>query len=287
MAQQINITSTNVVGRCENKCSYNIMNYSALSNLTLSHQQGVLVITQPNSTSSALFNQMPYTFTGMMIVAPSVYLFNGAVAPAMLSIYHQSNNQNLFVFIPIKSSSSRDLNPANTAIEQIIDAAAGYAPQVNETTTQGLPVFSLKDLIPREPFYVYLNNQIVFGINSAIVISDDALTTLTSLVTANAIATVNEPVQLYLSLAPPSTRSSNSDDDNIYIDCQPTDQSDEEQQVQQPPSSRELGKLTWKILINNQLLIAIVSVVIFVLLLRSLDTIVRMASLLLASRTHG
>lgn len=274
-----NISQSAIAGTCDNKCSYLIGNYLPIDSVTCLHTQQALNVNCLSEVSYGIFNQQKFTVAAIQLHISSYFTYNGAKAPAEFMIVHQgaNPNQRLFVFIPIQYSSSPPTLVSSDIVENWIQSVSTYAPQVNETTNQGIDTFNVIDLIPKSSFY-YIDIQngsaiIIFNINDAIIISQDSFTTLGNLVTQNPMTFSPDPnlKLFYNSNGVQLSTSLSLGSNDIYIDCQPTDASEEEVGIESKNSPNEI-KFSLKELQNSPFIIGFVSIVVFIIVLYGLNS---------------
>jgi len=227
--QNINISSNNVQGKCDLKCSYNFK-YPE-TNVTAKNNGSMIALTSDNtSTSPVTYNNQKYNVSNILIVSPSIHVFNNSPAAAEFIIEHTpvTTGEQLYVGIPIISSS--ESSDASNFITQIIESVSNSAPAQGETTNINISGFSLDNIVPKKPFFSYTapgNNSgdwIVFPILNAIPISSSILTTLGKIIKPFPLPTPGNG--LFFNSTGPN--ASDGMGDGIYISCQPTGSSEEE-----------------------------------------------------------
>ncbi len=225
----INISKQNISGKCDLKCAYNFK-YSE-SNLTAKNN-GVNIALTPDTEKvpPVTYNNQKYNVSEIIILSPSIHIFNGATVAAEIMIEHtpvQGGSQ-LNVCIPIISSS--DSSTASNLITEVIQGVSSNAPAANETTNLSINGFTLQDIVPSKPFYSYTDSNnydyIVFDITNAIGLSSSTITTLQQIITPFPIPTPGG--QLFFNSSGPNTTKIG---EGIYISCQPTGSSEEETAV--------------------------------------------------------
>jgi hypothetical protein len=205
-----------------------------MSSLTSQNTSAFIKVTPVNTDSFGVFNSKNYTVDNIMISLPSSLYYNGNSASAEISIVHKSLDSSMFmIIIPISviENTITSFNPQSQQIvENIIYATATYAPQVNETTSQGINAFSIKDLIPKTSFYFFTldsyMNVVTFELSSSIQIKKDIYNLLSTIVKPKSPLTVSTTIPVFKNSVG-ATLNKNSTSNEIYIDCQPTDQSNE------------------------------------------------------------
>jgi len=244
--QSINISPKNVEGKCDVKCSYQFK-YPETS-LTAKNNGIFISLTCDNSTNpSVVYNFEKYNVAKILIVSPSVHLFNNETANAEILIEHNPvlGGSKLFVCIPIKESSNT--TTASSLITEIINDVSTNAPSEGETTTINISDFTLENVVPKKPFFSYtgidINNSdaefVVFGLIESIPLSSDTLTSLSQIIKAFPIKTPGN--SLFFNSSGPNSKP----DDGIYISCNPTGSSTEETDVSysKNSSNNNLGAL--------------------------------------------
>ena len=229
-SQNINISSQNVQGYCDLKCSYNF-NYKE-SNSTATNNGVMISLTyDTTNTPPVLYNKQKYNVTGMYISCPSIHYFNNTQAAGELIINHSpvSSGPNLSIGIPFITSSESSV--ATNVITEIIETVSASAPADGESVTLNIADFTLQTIVPKKPYFTYTStsdgtNWIVFNILNAIPLSTNVMTTLQQIIQPYDITTPGDTL-FYNSTGPNSVDVG----DGIYISCQPTGSSEEETKV--------------------------------------------------------
>ena len=221
--QNINISKQNISGKCDLKCTYNFK-YTE-TNLT-AQNFGSLIILKPDSSKipPVTYNQQKYNVASILLISPSVHIFNGSTCAAELWIEHTSvqGGSNLLVSIPIIASS--DSSTASNLITEVIQGVSSNAPANGETTNLNISGFTLQSIVPNKPFYSYTSNNadiIVFDITNAIGLSSSTITTLQKIIKPFPIPTPGD--KLFFNSSGPNTTKVG---EGIYISCKPTGSSE-------------------------------------------------------------
>lgn len=270
----VNVSATSISGNCDQKCVLEIDKYTIMPNITCQNMVGFIQIMPANPTAYCIFNKQKFQLTVLEIARPSRFLYNGAQASAEIVLAHKELDLDgtLEIIIPITAitNSLTSLTPqAQQIVEDLINATVTYAPQQNDTTINVTP-FSAKDLIPKAPFYFFTltpnsnNNVITFGMNSCIQISDDVMTKLSTLLSPSPAMALQTTVQIFANSHGPIVAQKPTSND-IYIDCQPTDHSDETVGIEGKHSM--VGDISFKTLANMPAVIIAVSLIIFFIVL--------------------
>ena len=236
--ENINISSTNVKGKCDMKCSY-AFKYSESS--STAKNNGVLINLTYDSTSvpPVVYNSEKYIVENVTIVSPSIHTFNNVSMPGEIIISHTPQNGGIPLKVCIPFTSSSDSSSASQIITDIINKVASNAPSEGDSTNLNMN-FSLQQIVPRKPFFVYTGEYsggnadwIVYGELEAIPLSSTTITTLQQIIQAFPIATPGGDL-FYNSKGPISGLQLG---DGIYISCQPTGSSEEETSVEYDKNS--------------------------------------------------
>ena len=238
----MNISSQNLTGFCDYKCSYAI-NYSN-STSSLTNMGQYMRITYENTTQNQMmYNSGTYSIESISVYSPSLHLYNGVATDGEICIIHTPNDVGknvLQVCIPLSTTtlSGQATDGANIISNWVSACSSGAAAQ-NESTNQGINIFTLNSLVPISQFYSYtgVNNDnsqtqdfVAYGIEEAIYISVETLATLTQMITVPATIIFAGGSDLFLNKTGTSTNTQG--DGQLYIECQPTDESDDTVNVQ-------------------------------------------------------
>jgi hypothetical protein len=235
--QNINIAASNVVGKCDLKCSYNFK-YSE-SNSTAKNNGVMISLTYDSaSVPQVIYNQQKYNVGTISIVSPSIHMFNNDFLPGEIIIEHipVKGGNTLKACIPFTSSS--ESSAASQLITEVISLVASNAPSEGDSTNLNISNFNLQSIVPRKPFFTYIQDTtdwIVFGQLDAIPLSSSTISTLQKIITPYKIDTPGGDLY-YNSKGPISGLQIGN---GIYISCQPTGSSKEETAVEynKTPSS--------------------------------------------------
>jgi len=230
-SQNINISSQNVKGYCDLKCSYDFKYPD--SNSTATNNGIMISLTYENvSGNHVLYNQEKYNVSSINIYCPSIHYFkDGSQAPGEIVIHHTpiKGGNNLSVGIPFIEST--EINSATNTITDIIETVAASAPSEGDSVNLNISDFTLQNVVPKKPYFTYKSNTdntqwIVFGLFDAIPLNKTTLGTLSQLINPFNIATTGGDL-FYNSKGPNLVGAG----EGIYISCQPTGSSDEETTV--------------------------------------------------------
>jgi hypothetical protein len=150
----INISESDSIGTCTDKCNYHI-NYKS-SSVPISNQGTYLKIKYDNTDPPVKFNTDSYKVNEIRIYSPSLHTYNGAKLGGEMVIIHTpvvGGNQ-LFVCIPIRLG-----QPSNTGseiISTIIQASSLLIPTDKDSKTlDSIKNFNLNMIIPKKTYYYY------------------------------------------------------------------------------------------------------------------------------------
>lgn len=237
----INIDNTKDIQNCDFKCKFQY--HYGLSSTTIVNEGEYLSIAYDsnNETYPVNFNNEVYSAKEVRIYQPSIHQWNGTEASAELIIVHTTclpnTNQSeckpaLLVCIPLNTGVSPD--KSSEVLDRIISQAINLTPAKGETATVNLSIpFTLNDFIPKKPFYSYSGispidkcknvcHFVVF--NKADAISID-IVNLTRLHIEHEPIPIKKNDYYYNSKGPSGLLLSKGKDSEIFIDCQPTDDS--------------------------------------------------------------
>ena len=193
------------------------------------------------------------------IYSPSLHSFNGTKSDGEFIIIHNTSSgaSPLLVCIPIKSSNSSDESSKN--LTTIIQTVSSNAPASSEKTTVAISRFNLNAFVPRKPFFSYTATEpyqpcsttnveyIVYPSDSAIGLTERVLTALEKVITANSYDIKASPGLFFNPKGPTSGAGSGE----IYIDCQPVGESEEEKIIVTDSGSSS-GSMTTEELMQNK-----------------------------------
>ena len=180
-------------------------------------------------SKSAMYNNIIYNATSLMIVQPAIHSFNGNKnIPGEVIIKHTSGSHNLNVCIPINSVPTNNSNSGSNIIAKIINAISSEAPIAGETA-QGIDEFSIMEIIPKSPYYIYTasngDTNIVFGLDNAIYLLSSTISKFNSMFSKYSTTEYNYNSDLFKSTHNPINGLIGND---IYMDCNPTSYGEEE-----------------------------------------------------------
>jgi carbonic anhydrase len=270
-SESINISPQNVYGKCDLKCEY-MFDYPTTS--LVGKNNGVLLsftCDEPN-TSPVEFNKKKYNVEKIIIVAPSIHLFNDEQTDAEILIIHNPilGGPSLIIGIPIIQSSNTNTGTAN--ITDMINAMATNAPAQGETTEINISNFTLNNIIPKKPFFSYMGPDmqrspaayIMFGYLEAIPLTSSTLNSLTNIIKSFDIKTPGK--YLFFNKNGPNSYVNK---DGIYISCQPTGASDESVIVDDGSGSSDTNYNLGSIF-KNETVQTIIKFILFILLFLAL-----------------
>ena len=176
-----NISSSNIAGNCNLKCSYSFQYPN--SSCVATNSNGVIYLTYDKSNvPPVVYNENKYQVSTIVIIPYSNQYFNGNPSDAELVIIHEPvlGGPLLFVFVPIIQSSSS--TTATSILTQIITSVSSGAPNQGEQVTVSMSNYSLQNIVPNTPFYTYTYAKgyefICFGLESAIPLNTNMIQTL-------------------------------------------------------------------------------------------------------------
>jgi len=276
----INISQQNVIGKCDLKCDYNFKYTN--SNSTASNNGVFIQVSYEDSgVPPVTYNNVKYNVDYLLISQPSVHNFNGSQAVAELLIIHSplKGGNSLIVGIPFNTSG--DNTSASNILSEIITLVASNAPNGGESVNLNSSDFSLQNIIPKKPFYSYSGQNIdyvVFDLANAIPISSSDL---------NSLTTILQPIPFEYSiiLSQSSTQNislfynskgpnSSNQEGEIYISCNPTGNSEKEENVTFKKAKNQTTALDFSKIMSNPYFIYFTYALIFIIILMLVSSLI-------------
>jgi len=228
----MNISATNISSECELKCALSF-DYNTSNSCVVTNNGGnrLFCTYDMGKIPPVVYNGNKYVVSEIVITYSSSFLYNKNKADAEICIAHRSDTASnmLGIFIPISTSSSVSTTASNI-ITQIINDVSKTAPATGNTTTVPIKAYNLNNIVPNKPFYSFTvatqNVDIIaFGIDNAITITPATLDIFKKLANGKGVsidATLNAPLSYN-----PKGPIVGDLSDQIYIDCQPVNSSNE------------------------------------------------------------
>jgi carbonic anhydrase len=264
----MNISKSHWDNYCDEKCAYSF-DYKTSSNCNVNNYGSYLQLSYDSSNPPpVIFNTYTYYVEKIEIYCPSLHLFNGVQVDGELIITHSPTSMGapLMVCIPL-SSAKAQTNASTQIITDIINGSTQLKPNSGEAVSIKLNDYNLNSIVPRSPFYYYEdnngNNIVVYGLQDAISINSSTISTLKTMITATTDIKYPSVDYYYLNKNGP-TVGGGSGDGQIYIDCQPTGNSEDTTAVEysKPAIVNNLGNF-----FNSQIAVFLVAAFIFVVLI--------------------
>lgn len=263
----INIASNNVYGKCDLKCQF-MFDYQHTSIVAKNEGMFLDLTCDEQNNSPVLFNKNKYNVSKIIIVSPSIHLFNNSQVDAEIIIHHTPvlGGKSLIVCMPIIKSSNS--TTAASLLTDIIDDVSSNAPSQGETTQINLSGFTLNNIIPKKPFYSYVGNDIhgskaafiVYGYLEAIPLPAPTLIRLSHII--NPFSIEFKGKYLFFNKDGPHN---NFNSEGIYISCQPTGSSGETVTVSDGSSSNDTNYNLGQIF-NNPNAKIVIKILIFIII---------------------
>lgn len=220
----IDLNDTNVSGICNQKCYY-IFNYND-STCKVERNDSFLKFDYDSSTNSpAKLSGIDLNVGEVRIYCPSLHTFDGKRTVAEVVIGHGGNGTALLVCIPVTTST--ESSEGSILLNQIVSQTKRLAPNNGDTAVLTTSGFNLNKLIPRSEFYYYEGTLpfepctgnygiIVFKKNSFATMMPKTAEQLSKLISPSNITT-KPGTSFFIG----SKSASTTEDDEIYISCQP------------------------------------------------------------------
>ena len=249
-----NISSSNIAGPCNLKCAFSFQ-YPNSSCIATNQPDAISLSYDQSNVPPVTYNGDKYQVSQVLLSPSSTLFYNENRSIAQISIIHNSpsGGNTLIIIIPIVESNS--ITKASTILSEIISSVSSQAPKQNEKTTINLTNYSLNHFVPNKPYYKYNNGNsgseeiIAYGLDNAIPLDKSSLNKLTFLIPPGVqpIYNATEASQyapLYYNKDGPGSQATS----DIYIDCQPVDESEETVQV----SVNKLGSANYDVGENSK-----------------------------------
>ena len=270
----IDISMSNITGKCDKKCSYSFHYNNSLCVAT--NRGDYISISYDKSSSPPVFyNAIMYDVQEIRLYTPSLHSYNNSKTEGELIIIHVSNTgaTPLLVCVPIKSNNSSSVSAL--FFKTLVDTVASNAPSDEETTTVNVSKFNLDMLVPRKPFFSYSSTEpyqpctenvdyIVFSsLQNSLDIMSDTLIKLQSIISSNPYDVKVGPKLFYNENGP-----NKANGDEIYIDCQPVGSSNESSEIVMDTGNS--SSLTINDLLKNPFIKLLLGSLLFIIILYSL-----------------
>jgi len=269
----IDISKDVVVGKCDLKCELSFK-YNNSSCVATNRGDYISIAYDASSSSPVTYNTASYDVKEIRVYSPSLHSFNGTKSDGEFIIIHSSSSGSnpLYICVPIKSSNTGQAS--SKMLSAIIGTVSANAPAESETTTVAISRFNLNSFVPRKPFFSYTGSEpyqpcttgaveyIVFSSESAIGLSDKVMSALQSVITTNQYDIKPSP-GLFFNEKGPTNGTSSSE---IYIDCQPVGESEEETIIVTDSGSSS-DSLTMGDLMQNKFFQMFLGCIIFVIII--------------------
>lgn len=230
----IDISMSNITGKCDYKCSYSF-SYNNSSCVATNRGDYLSLSYDKSSSPPVLYNSSGYDVQEIRLYIPSLHSYNDSKTDGELIIVHSSNTgaKPLLVCIPIKSNNTSSVSAL--FFKTVVDTVADSAPSNGESTTVNIPKYNLSAIVPKKPFFSYSATEpyqpcssdveyIVFDLLQAhLDMMPETLTKLESIIQSNPYDIKTGPSLFYNEKGPGKGSAGN----DIYIDCQPVGESDE------------------------------------------------------------
>ena len=276
----INISSKDYTNECSLKCMFKY-NYPRVPSVTVANQGNYLEISYEKAKVS--YNNTDLVVNGIRLYTPSLHTFDGKRADAELVINHMDMGISLLLCIPVTLSASS--TNASESLGYILTQAASRTPNAGEKAVIPTKNFTLNDFVPKKsPLYSYKatlpyppcngdHQYVVFmPEDSPVFISPVTMASLKKIMTPHD-SSIKPKLDYFFNkrgavfLDP----TSDDNDDDIYIDCQPTGSNGEPIQV--PSGNREHKKAPLDF--SNPIVITILGIVGGILLIIIIGIVVQ------------
>jgi len=268
----IDISSSNSSGKCDLKCEYRFR-YQSSSCIGKNMGDYISLSYDNSSSSSVTFNLISYIVKEVRIYHPSLHTFNGNKLDGEMVIVHTSNTGEmpLLVCIPIRVLNSASVS--SVFFSNVVKTMSKNAPSEGDSTTIKMNNYNLNLFVPKKPFYSYTGtepyqpcsekvNYVVYDASEIYLdITQNVYDNLKKIIKEN-YYTTKSGVPFFYNSKGPNTATS----DDIYIDCQPTGESEETTDVVNDTSTT-LSDYSFEDLKNNDMFKFIIGLILFLILI--------------------
>jgi len=234
----INIKTNEKHHNCSGKCAYSFSYGMSAVQIYNKTDYLKLIYDNPIDNKPVTFNTKPYTVNEIRLYQPSLHSWNGLKADAEMVIEHTTNGPGLLlVCIPIIGEGGENTEGNN--LNLVIDHAKTQTANSGERSVLNITNFSLNDYVPQQSFFFYQGTKpyepcndrcsyVVFNnnVSSTIKISEVSLEALKKIISTNPYSTKSNN-EVYINTKGALLQSTMTDN-QIYIDCNPTDASGKE-----------------------------------------------------------
>jgi carbonic anhydrase len=234
-------------GKCESKCQYSFSYSNSKCNATINSDY--IKLSYDNQTNPpVVFNQQQYIVKESKLFTPSLHSYSGNKYEGELIIIHTSlsGNKPLLVCVPIKKSYS-STSTSSLFLKTLVDTLSNNGPS-NNNETVSIGTYNLNDFIPKKPFYSYNGNEpyqpctemvnfiVYHPLQFSISMDESSYNTLTKLIANNQYDVKTNTKFFFNKKGSLSNDASN----DIYIDCQPVGETNEETTIVSSSSSNSI-----------------------------------------------
>jgi hypothetical protein len=244
MTIEMNISPSDITNKCDEKCLFTY-NYTLVNSVNISNSGTCFIISYSSSNPPVTFNNLGYNLQNISIYFPSLHTFNSTQEIGEIVMNHtcQTNQTKILnICIPILSSGGLSCQLFNNIVACILGKSIYNTEDTTTITSSSASSYSLPNsnfntflnLTSSAPYYYYSQSKtqdvIVFGLNNGISLISalpvgETSNNITSLVTPETSILFPSVSNLYYNSDGPSV---DYGDENIYIDCQPVNQSNEQ-----------------------------------------------------------
>jgi carbonic anhydrase len=267
----MNISPQNIAGNCTYKCDLSFD--FPVSSCTATNNGNNLKLSLNCPNPPVVFNNNKYNLTEIDLFSPSLLLYNNQQSSAELLLVFNPVSGGKFFILTIPLSTNGISGVASNKISEIINAASKGAPAQGGSTNQGIADFTLNDFIPMREFYSFsypdYSDFVSFGTQSAIYISQKDLATLQKIIKPSEGSFFTTGPKLFINKKGPVKGLHSTGSNDIYIDCQPTNSSEDEKNEVvniKANTSYDVGSSMSNILFNPLFLLILFAIIFIILI---------------------
>jgi carbonic anhydrase len=257
MASPIDIITSQVIHKCMLRCSFQ---YDfGTSSCVITNSGTFLHFKYDEGVSTVLFNDDAYVVSDVRLYSKGIHLINNTRGAAELVIHLTGRDvmtNNLQICIPFQENDA--VSPTETMMEQIVQVIGALNQPVSVNV---VPSFSLNAMTPKSGYYFYQGNSVygqdggynIIVFNQFPNISRNTLGKLRLNIAQHSITTNTfDKNRVYYNKIGTSAGGFDGSDD-IYIDCQPTDDSPDimapDEAIEESIADNQRDEKIWRIVL--------------------------------------
>jgi hypothetical protein len=215
-------------GTCDGKCIFSF-NYPTSNTCNVKNIEGkYFQLRYETPKFSVICYEVEYVARYVDICFPSRHLFNDNFVKGEIVIYHDAEGyKELYICIPFDNQIDA---PQSNLLNNILNEIYSYH-VINDNQQYQLSLdqdYNLNSFVKYEPYYYYENGDnekyMVYGLDKGFSVSTNLITSIMNLLPNAFDSRYSDAYPTKTGLSFNKNGPTNSDGDDIYIDCQPVDE---------------------------------------------------------------